>query len=145
MPSLGSTAQPSGQRARSAPWLRQAEYDLAGGRFAASGGYHALACFLSQQAAEKAVAAFLFAKGAERVWGNALADLCEDAMAFDPGFDVLKSAAVLLDKYYLGTRYPSALPGGVPAEAYDREDSERALALAEEVLGFVQTRLALTR
>ena len=38
---------------------------------------------MAQQCGEKAVAAFLFARGAERVWGNALADLCEDAMAFD--------------------------------------------------------------
>ncbi len=141
---MGSQAAKSGPPARSELWLRQAEYDLDAGRFAAGGGYHALACFLSQQAAEKAVASFLFAQGAERVWGNALADLCEDAMAFDPGFEVIKSAAMLLDKHYLGTRYPSALPGGVPAEAYDGQDSERALALAQDVIGFVQARPAAT-
>ena len=38
-------------------------------------------------------------------------------MALDPSFDLVKSVAGLLDKHYLGARYPSALPGGVPAEA----------------------------
>lgn len=122
-------------------WLRQARHDLDAGRHAASGNFHALACFLSQQAAEKAVTAFLYAKGAEHVWGHALADLCEDAIAFDPSFDMVKSVAILLDKHYLGARYPSALPGGVPAEAYDSEDSTRALAIAADVVAFVTARL----
>ena len=94
------------------------------------------------QAAEKAVTAYLVARGAEQVWGHALADLCEDALAFDPSFDLLKSVAVLLDKHFLGARYPSALPGGVPAEAYDAQDSGRALEIARDVRAFVRARLA---
>ena len=104
---------------RGARWLKQADYDLADAALVAGAGRHALACFLCHQAAEKAVTAYLLARGAERVWGHALADLCEDAMALDPSFDFIKSVAGLLDKHYLGARYPSALPGGVPAEAYD--------------------------
>ena len=65
----------------------------------------------------------------------------EDAIAFDPSFDMVKSVAILLDKHYLGARYPSALPGGVPAEAYDSEDSARALAIAADVVAFVAARL----
>jgi HEPN domain-containing protein len=130
------------QRQREANrWLRQARHDLDAGRYAAGGDFHALACFLSQQAAEKAVTAFLYGQGAEHVWGHALADLCEDAIAFDPSFDMVKSVAILLDKHYLGARYPSALPGGVPAEAYDSEDSTRALAIAADVVAFVTARL----
>jgi HEPN domain-containing protein len=123
-------------------WLRQAEHDLADAEFVAGAGRHALACFLCQQSAEKLVAAYLLARGAERVWGHALADLCEDAMALDPSFDLVKSLAGLLDKHYLGARYPSALPGGVPAEAFDDHDSARALEIAREVRAFVRARLA---
>ena len=119
-------------------WLRQAEHDLADAEYAFAGGRHALACFLSHQVAEKAVAGYLFSAGAEYVWSHALADLCEDAMNFDPSFDVLKSEAMLLDKHYLGTRYPSSLPGGVPAEAYDGHDSARALEIARNALAFVR-------
>src|ERR671933_2877473 len=124
----------------SARWLKQAAHDLAEAEFVAAAGRHALACFLCHQAAEKAVTAYLLARGAEQVWGHALADLCEDALGFDPSFDFLKSVAVLLDKHYLGARYPSALPGGVPAEAYEGVDSERALGIAGDVREFIRLR-----
>ena len=126
----------------SARWLRQSAYDLADAELAASNDRHALAGFLSHQTAEKAVAAYLFAKGAERVWGNALADLCQDAVALEPTFELIASVAVLLDKHYLGARYPSSLPGGVPAEAYEAEDSRRALEIARDVREFVEIQLA---
>ena len=130
----------TGRAARS--WLAQSDHDLADAELVAAAGRHALACFLCHQSAEKAVTAYLLARGAEQVWGHALADLCEDAIAFDPAFDFLKSVAVLLDKHYLGARYPSALPGGVPAEAYEGYDSQRALEIARDVQRFVRERLA---
>jgi HEPN domain-containing protein len=125
-----------------ARWLAQSDYDLADADLVATSGRHALACFLCHQAAEKAVTAYLISRGAEQVWGHALADLCEDALGFDPSFDFLKSVAVLLDKHYLGARYPSALPGGVPAEAYEAQDSARAIEIARDVRQFVGERLA---
>jgi HEPN domain-containing protein len=124
-----------------ANWREQAGRDLADAEFAAESGRHALACFLCHQAAEKVVTAFLLSRGAEQVWGHALADLCEDALAFEPNFDFVKSVAALLDKHYLGARYPSALPGGVPAAAYGAEDSRQALEIAAEVLRYVGERL----
>lgn len=124
-----------------AHWLKQAEHDLADAQLLAEHGRHATACFLCHQAAEKTVTAYLLQRGAEHVWGHALADLCEDAMAFDVSFDLLKTVAGLLDSYFLGARYPSALPGGVPAEAFDHHDSERALEIARDVQRFVTERL----
>jgi HEPN domain-containing protein len=123
-------------------WLRQSSHDLSDAKMVAEAGRHALACFLCHQAAEKAVTAYLLARGAERVWGHALADLCEDALALDPSFDLIKTVAVLLDKHYLGARYPTTLPGGVPADAYDSADSARALEVAGDVRRFVDERLA---
>lgn len=123
-------------------WLRQAALDLGDAELVAVHGRHALACFLCHQVAEKAVTAYLLARGAEHVWGNALADLCEDARLFDPSFDFLRSIAGQLDKHYLGARYPHTLPGGVPSEAYDADDSNRAIANAQQTLRFVVERLA---
>jgi HEPN domain-containing protein len=125
-----------------AAWLRQSEHDLNDARLVSQSGRHALACFLSHQAAEKAVTAYLLARGAERVWGHALADLCEDALALDPSFDLIKTVAVLLDKHFLGARYPTALPGGVPADAYEAADAGRALEIAGDVRRFVDERLS---
>ena len=123
-------------------WLRQSEHDLADARMVADAGRHALACFLCHQAAEKSVTAYLLARGAERVWGHALADLCEDALALDPSFDLIKTVAVLLDKHHLGARYPTTLPGGVPADVYEATDAARALEVAGDVRRFVDERLA---
>lgn len=127
---------------RSQAWLAQARHDLTAAQANAEDGRHALACFLSHQVAEKAVTGFLYARGSEQVWGHALADLCEDAQAFDQSFDLVKSIAVLLDKHYLGARYPESLPGGVPAETYEQTDSERAVEIASDVLEAVEQRLA---
>jgi HEPN domain-containing protein len=38
------------------------------------------------------------------------------------------------------TRYPNGLPGGIPAEAFNQVDAERALELARHVLQFVESR-----
>ena len=125
-----------------AAWLRQSEHDLNDAQMVSQAGRHALACFLCHQSAEKAVTAYLLARGAERVWGHALADLCEDALALDPSFDLIKTVAVLLDKHFLGARYPTTLPGGVPADAYEAADAERALEIAGDVRRFVDERLS---
>jgi len=55
-----------------ARWLEQARRDLDDAEFAASGSRWNLACFLAQQAAEKALKAYLYACGAEAVWGTPL-------------------------------------------------------------------------
>ncbi len=125
-------------------WLTQASHDLHAARANRDVGRHSLACFLCQQAAEKAVVGYLYNQGAEHVWGHALADLCEDAKAFDQSFEFIKSIAVILDRHYLGALYPQTLPGGAPCDAYEAIDSERSLEIAQDVLNGVHERLGLT-
>lgn len=129
-------------RRRGRTWLSQAKYDLEAAQANATDERYALACFLSHQSAEKAVTGYLYSRGSEQVWGHALADLCEDALAFDQSFDLVKSIAVLLDKHFLGARYPESIVGGVPSEAYEQVDSERAIEIASDVLEAVEQRIA---
>lgn len=121
--------------------MRQAEKDLDDARFLREGGRHNLACFMGQQAGEKAFKSYLYSQNAEDVWSHSLADLCEDAKVLNGMFDVIKSQAVLLDKYHDLTRYPHFLPGGIPSEAYDEVDSERAIYIADGVISFVKTQM----
>ncbi|MCH7984540.1 MAG: HEPN domain-containing protein [Chloroflexi bacterium] len=125
-----------------ASWLAQADADLDAARASADQNRHALACFLSHESATKAVKGFLYRQGAEIVWGEHLSDLCEDAMAFDPSFDFVKSVAALLDKHILAARNPDAIGGAVPAEVYDSTDSSHALEIATEVLDTIRQKLA---
>ena len=127
--------------AEGARWFRQAQRDLEDADFNWQGERYNVACFLCQQAAEKAVKAYLYRRGAEDVWGTSLIDLCEDAKIFEMFFDTIKAEARQLDKYYDITRYPTYLPSGIPAEAFDDVDAERAIELAGIVVRFVESRV----
>lgn len=92
-------------------WFLQALRDLDDAKFNLSGKRYNVACFLSQQSAEKGLKAYLFFKGAEEVCWHSVGDLCRDAESFDKDFEEIENAASSLDKYYIPTRYPNALPG----------------------------------
>ena len=127
--------------AEAARWQRQALQDLDDADFAREGARYNLACFLGQQAAEKSVKAFLYHRRVEDVGSHSLVDLCEDAKLFDMMFDILKSDARQLDKYYEITRYPGFLPEGIPSEAFDRVDADRSIQLSTMVVYFVKERI----
>ena len=127
---------------QSVSWLAQAMEDLEAARANFDQGRHALACFLCHESAVKVIKGFLYKQGAEMVWGEHLSDLCEDAMAFDPSFDFIKSVASLLDKHALATRNPDAVAGAIPFEVYDSTDSAHALEIATEVLETVRNKMS---
>lgn len=122
-------------------WLRQAEHDLGDAQYSLDGRRFNLACFVCQQAGEKALKGFLYARGAEQVLGHSVADLAEECGNLDPEFRALRARAAPLDLYYVPTRYPNSLPGGIPAEAFDESDARRALGLAGEVIRLVTAKL----
>jgi HEPN domain-containing protein len=121
-------------------WLAQAESDFAFAELATREGFFAQACFNSQQAADKALKAFLYAHGAEQVLGHSVAELAAECAKSDTEFVALRAQAAPLDPFYLPTRYPNSLPGGIPAEAFARADAERALTMARAVIAAVKRR-----
>lgn len=124
-------------------WLRQAELDLEDARYSAAGGRHNLACFLSQQAAEKALKAFLYLGGNQLVWGHSVAELVDDATAADASFEALREKGSLLDRFYIPTRYPNGLPGGIPSESFNAKDSEEAMRAAKDIIDTVASKKRL--
>lgn len=114
--------------------MRQAQQDIDDARYNQAGGRYHLACFLAQQAAEKALKGYLYAQGEEHVWGHSVADLVRQAAEHDARFAALISTGGGLDRHYIPTRYPNGLPGGIPAEAFDADDAEKALRQAQHVL-----------
>jgi HEPN domain-containing protein len=121
-------------RAEANRWLAQAEADRDDAVLLQVHERHHLACFLAQQAAEKALNAVLVAHGVERVSGHSAGDLCLEAGKLLPAFASLQAEAALLDKFYVPTRYPDALPGGIPSRAYGKVDSDEALAIAGRIV-----------
>jgi HEPN domain-containing protein len=120
-------------------WLRQAEQDLYWCRHLADQGAYHLACFLSQQVAEKALKAFLYAQGQEIVLGHSVQRLCTAAAALEPEFSTWTRSWSILDGYYIPTRYPNGLPDGIPADVYTERAAKDAVELAGQVVEQVST------
>lgn len=118
-------------------WLAQSKLDLADARYLYEGNRYNACCFFCQQAAEKAIKAYLYQQGAEHVYGHSVAELCQEASKFNRAFADIKPAVSPLDVFYIPTRYPNGLPGGIPSEAFTNEDAERALAMAEKTIVLV--------
>jgi len=121
--------------------MEEALADLETARYLAVGRRFNTACFIAQQGAEKAAKAFLYRQGVEDPWGHSVATLVEDAVTFDASLTSLREAGPVLDKYYIPTRYPNGLPGGVPSKAYTADDARQAIQAAEFVLREVGERL----
>lgn len=122
-------------------WLAQAGKDMDAADVLAKAGHYNLTCFLAQQAAEKASKAFLYSQGAEEVWGHSVARLVEEAASFDESLRPLAVTGALLDKFYVPTRYPNGLPGGIPSAAYSEEEARRAMGWAESIICAVGSRV----
>ncbi|MBM3673904.1 MAG: HEPN domain-containing protein [Actinobacteria bacterium] len=123
-----------------ARWIEQARRDLDDAALLAEHGRHATACFLAQQAAGKALKGVLYAAGADVVLGHSVRTLCGEVTLLDPQVQPRCPDWGALDQFYIPTRYPDALPGGIPAEAYTASQSAGALATAREVLAFADGR-----
>jgi HEPN domain-containing protein len=114
-------------RAEALRWLRQAENDLAFARLALREGFAAQTCFVCQQTAEKALKAMAYDAGERLVFGHSLVELVEHLHGRVQALSALREAAGLLDQYYIATRYPNGLAGGVPFEAFSRRQAEEAV------------------
>jgi len=125
---------------RSQDWLRQAERDLEQARWSLEGGYPELACFLSQQAAEKAVKALCQAKKVG-AWGQMITRLLQAVSVEVTATPEVLSAAKALDRHYIPARYPNSFETGTPADYYTLEDAQDAIGDAQRVIEFCKQHL----
>ncbi len=118
-------------------WLRQAENDLEWASHSLAGGFCAQTCFVAQQASEKALKAFCFAKGFDIIRTHSLFQIVKNLG--ENG--TLEKHARELDLYYITARYPDAFPAGAPFEIISAEQAERALQGAREIVTIIKDRL----
>ncbi|OPX64087.1 MULTISPECIES: HEPN domain-containing protein [unclassified Methanoregula] len=127
---------------RSADWMKQAKRDLDMAKNARDAGFHEWACFIAQQAAEKAVKAVYQAKGGSAIGhgiGSLLRGLSERKIEVPEG---IRRAAKKLDGFYIPSRYPDGMAEGTPADHFDSEDADDAIRSAGEVVRFCEDLLA---
>ncbi|GAA5335313.1 MULTISPECIES: HEPN domain-containing protein [Thermus] len=129
------------RRAEARRWLHQAQDDWEAGEALLHARKFAQAAFLAQQAGEKALKALWLFLGLDP-WGHSLAHLLRHLPEEEaPAFRHLLPKALALDKLYIPTRYPDALPGLTPREAYTEEEAQKALEDAKAILEAVEVRL----
>lgn len=118
-------------------WLRQAESDLAYAELGLREGFFAQACFQCQQVCEKAIKALRYGRGERTVIGHALVELADSQEVMAQYHQRL----AVLDQYYVPTRYPNGLPGGIPADVYTRDQASAAVDTARQVVAAVRAEL----
>ena len=116
-------------------WWLQAENDLGFARIALREAYYHQACFIAQQAAEKSVKAVGYHLGDRTVLGHSVVVLLDQYKERAPELARLRPAASVLDLYYIPSRYPNGLPGGIPFQTFTESQAQEAVKSAE---AFVQ-------
>ena len=120
--------------------LKQAESDLAYAELGLREGFFAQACSQCQQVCEKAIKAVRYARGERAVLGHALVELAASLDAMEK----FRESFAVLDQYYVPTRYPNGLPGGIPSDVYTETQATAAVDIARQVVAAVRAELGCT-
>lgn len=112
-------------------WWLQADNDLGFARIALREAYYHQACFIAQQAAEKSVKAVGYHLGDRTVLGHSVMELVDRYKDRVPALVELRPASGVLDLYYVPSRYPNGLPGGVPFKVFTEGQARDAIEAAE--------------
>jgi len=118
-------------------WLAQSKHDSRAAALNSREGFYEIACFLCQQSSEKALKAFLYYQGERPVLGHATHLLAGRCQAYVSRFDEVQDICRELDQYYVATRYPNGLPGGIPHDVFTAGNAQQALEGMKAVLTLV--------
>ena len=124
-------------------WLAQAEHNLRTSEVMVENGLWAMACFLAEQTAQLALKAYLFGQGRRFVNVHSIRTLAEECNKYDAAFSPIIERGRVLDRYYLSTRYPDALPApAIPYQSFTEPEAQQALGYATEMVKLVRARIA---
>ena len=121
-------------------WFQQAYYDLKATRWNIEGGFYDTACFLAQQAAEKALKSILYFTGSRRkaLMTHSTVEMVREAGKKINTLVELINEARELDLHYIPSRYPNGIPSGYPHQFYGRKNADQALAAAEKIFNAIK-------
>lgn len=121
-------------------WIKQANHDLAVARANYKNKFFADACYSAEQSAQKALKGYLYFKGLRQVWTHSVKNLIEACSKYDKDFSQLTDSGIILDQYYIPTRYPDVLaPPAVPFESYTETQATESIELAKKIVDKVKT------
>lgn len=124
------------KKSNTSPWLSFAEEDLKLAEISLPENIFNAVCFHSQQCVEKCLKAILESKTKRVPKIHHLKELFTEVKKSEPEIENFRSEINILDRYYILTRYPAALPGSLPEGLPDQEDAQEALEIAKEIYQF---------
>lgn len=114
-------------------WFAQAQNDYKSAKVVlVEGGYYGTTCFLAQQIAEKYLKGYLISQGQTFDKVHDLVKLLNDCKIVNKNFSVLEEECILLNDYYIESRYPQDAPIDYP-----KKEARVALECAERIMNFV--------
>ena len=96
------------------------------------GGYYGTTCFLSQQIAEKCLKGFLVFHDKKIKKIHDLVKLLNECKEIEKDIDKLEDECILLNDYYIETRYPLDSPID-----YSKNEAKQALKAVEKIMNYV--------
>jgi len=126
-------------------WLEEADYDLHTAADVLRAGRYNWACFIAQQAAEKAVKSVHIARGedVERTHSVTILIVGDERRGVSSLGDMqhVLAGAQELDGHYIPSRHPNSVPFGRPYEFYNEEKGERCVTYAQRIVEAARTML----
>lgn len=118
-------------------WIDFAKEDLLWAKASLEDKIYRGACFAAQQAAEKALKAYLHAKGVRVFKIHDLVALNQECLKQDSDFEKLEEACNLISPYYLSTRYPDI----AQFEEYSEEQTQEIIEQADKIIEFIKSKI----
>lgn len=122
-------------------WIVFAGEDLKMAELAFKEKIYNQVCFHSQQCVEKILKGFITFKGEIHPQAHKLVDILSK-VGKSP-FDDLKDEILLLDRFYIPTRYPDALPGMLPEGLPSEKDAMESLEISKKVFEIAKNEMEL--
>jgi len=119
-------------------WIEYATDDLLWAKHDLSGNFFDKACFACQQSVEKILKAYLLHKNKPPPRIHKLPVLLELCSRFNQEFLHWKDDVILLDNYYIGSRYPEFLN-----QQFSQETAAEAISLAQQIVDFTTQKIVV--
>lgn len=128
-------------KANSLRWLDQAKHDLeVAEKILKLLNFYSDACYMAEQASQKALKAYLYFKGERYINIHSVRELIVLCSKHDKKSEKFIECGMILDRYYIPTRYPDALaPPAVPYKSYTKKEADEAVNSARDIIRFVES------
>lgn len=121
-------------------WIEFAERDVHVAQITLKENVYHDTCFHAQQAIEKVLKAFILWKTGKVPRQHLISRLAKLTQEASLTKRFHKELA-FLDQFYIPTRYPDAFPGSLPEGLPTKEDGQKALDYAQQIVDFIKEKL----